>query len=133
MAPENVEVVRRAFAELERGNFWIPEFFDPGVRIKWLDAVGAESETVGLHAMSSFLLNWIEHWDELTLAAERIIDAGDQVVALAAWRGRGKASGVATEWRHGQVWTLREGRVTSIEAYNEPTEAFEAAGLSELR
>ncbi len=131
MSRENVEVVRRAFGEFERGNFWMPELFDPAIRIRWLDAVGTEAETVGLHAMSSFLLNWLQSWDELALAAERIIDAGDRVVVLSAWRGRGKTSGVETEWRHGEVWTLREGRVISIVAYDEPTDALEAAGLLE--
>jgi ketosteroid isomerase-like protein len=131
MSEENVEVVRRAFGEFARGNFWIPELFDPDVRISWLDAVGTESETVGHQAMSSFVLNFLESWDELTLAAERIIDAGDQVVVFAAWRGRGKASGVTTEWHFGAIWTLREGRVINIESYSEPTEALEAAGLSE--
>jgi hypothetical protein len=52
MSEENVEIVRRAFAQFEQGNFWVPEFFDPSVRIRWLDAVGTESETVGLQAMS---------------------------------------------------------------------------------
>jgi ketosteroid isomerase-like protein len=130
MSEENVEIVRRAFREFAQGNFWMPGLFDPAVRIKWLDAVGGEAETVGLQAMSSFVLNWLESWDGLTLHAERIIDAGDQVVVLAVWRGRGKASGVATEWHHGGVWTLREGRVISVESYKEPTEALEAAGLS---
>jgi ketosteroid isomerase-like protein len=53
------------------------------------------------------------------------------VVVFAAWRGRGKASGVPTEWRFGSVLTLREGRVINIESYREPAEALEAAGLSE--
>lgn len=28
-----MEIVRRVFAEFERGNFWIPEFFDPGLAV----------------------------------------------------------------------------------------------------
>jgi hypothetical protein len=36
MSQENVEIVRGAFAEFERGNFWIPEVFDPSIRIVWL-------------------------------------------------------------------------------------------------
>jgi ketosteroid isomerase-like protein len=63
--------------------------------------------------------------------AEQIIDAGDQVVIIAEWRGRGKASGVFTKWRYGAVWTLRDGKVTSIISYSDPVEALEAAGLSE--
>ena len=130
MSEENVEIVHRAFGEFEQGNFWRPGFFDPDVRIRWLDAVGTESETVGLQAMSSFLLNFLESWDELTLAAERIIDAGDQVVVVAAWHGRGKASGVTTEWPFAAIWTLRDGRVIDIKSYSEPAEALAAAGLS---
>ena len=29
MSQENVEVVKRALAEFQRGNFWVPEFFAP--------------------------------------------------------------------------------------------------------
>lgn len=126
-----MEIVRRAYAEFERGNFWVPEFFDPSVRIKWLDAVGAESETVGLEAMSDFMRTWLEVHEDLKLTAERIIDAGDHVVVVSAWRGRGKASGVPTEWRHATVVTLREGKVVSMAGYTDPAEALEAAGLSE--
>jgi ketosteroid isomerase-like protein len=131
MSEENVEIVRRFYAETERGNFWVPEFFDPSVRIRWLDAVGTESETVGLQAMSDFMTNWFEFAENMTLVAERFIEAGDQVVVFSAWRGRGKASGAPTEWRFANVFTLREGRVVSVEGYRDPTEALEAAGLSE--
>lgn len=30
MSRENVEIARRVQAEFEKGNFWVPEFFDPG-------------------------------------------------------------------------------------------------------
>jgi ketosteroid isomerase-like protein len=131
MSEENVEIVRRAFAQFEQGNFWVPEFFDPSVRIRWLDAVGTESETVGLQAMSEFMMNWLEVHESLRLTADRVIDAGDQVVVFSAWQGRGKSSGVPTEWRHAGVWTLRDGRAVSIVAFPDPKEALEAAGLSE--
>jgi hypothetical protein len=52
MSRENVEVVRRAYAQFERGNFWIPEIFDPSVRVVWLSPIaGGAEETVGLHEM----------------------------------------------------------------------------------
>ena len=131
MSRENVEIVKRALAEFQRGNFWVPEFFETDVRIRWLDAVGAPSETVGLQDMSTFMLNWLETFDNMSMVAERVVDAGDQVVVIAAWQGRGKASGVDTKWRQGTVWTLRDGRVASVIGYQEPSDAFEAAGLSE--
>ena len=131
MSQENVEVVKRALAEFQRGNFWVPEFFEPDVRVRWLDAVGAPSETVGIQDMSNFMLNWLETFDNMSMVAERVVDAGDQVVVIAAWQGRGKASGVNTEWRQGTVWTLRDGRVASVIGHQEPSDALEAAGLSE--
>ncbi len=131
MSQENVEIVKRALAEFQRGNFWVPEFFEPDVRIRWLDAVGAPSETVGLQDMSTFMLNWLGTFDNMSMVAERVVDAGDQVVVIAAWQGRGKASGVDTEWRQGTVWTLRDGRVASVIGHQEPSDALEAAGLSE--
>jgi len=131
MSQENVEVVKRALAEFQRGNFWVPEFFEPDVRIRWLDAVGAPSETGGLRDMGNFMLNWLETFDNMSMVAERVVDAGDQVVVIAAWRGRGKASGVDTEWRQGTVWTLRDGRVASVIGYGEASDALEAVGLSE--
>ena len=132
MSQENVEIVRRAFAEFERGNFWIPEVFDPSVRVVWLSPIaGGEPETVGLEAMGRTVKEWLESWEQVTYVAERFIDAGDQVVIIAEWRGRGKASGVVTKWRHGAVWTIRDGKMISLISYPDPTDALEAVGLSE--
>ena len=131
MSQENVEIVRGAFSEFERGNFWIPEIFDPNVHIVWLPAVGGEVETVGLEGMGRAMKDWMESWEQVTTAAERLIDAGDQVVVMAEWRGRGKTSGVFTRWRYGSVFTLRGGKVIRIDSYTDPAEALEAAGISE--
>ena len=131
MSEESVEIVRRAYAEFERGNFWVPELFDPSVRIGWLDAVGGETETVGLQAMGEMMRSWLDVQEDMTLTAERIVDAGDRVVVLAAWRGSGKTSGVPTEMRHGSIWTLSDGKAISVLSYNDPADAFEAAGVSE--
>jgi ketosteroid isomerase-like protein len=131
MSQENVEIVRRVLAEYEQGNFRVLDPFDPNVRVRWLDTVGAEPETVGAQEAGEFLKGWFEVQKDLSLTAERLIDAGDQVVAIAVWRGIGKASGAVTEWRQAQVWTLRDGKVTSIVGYKDSAEALEAAGLRE--
>jgi len=131
MSQENVEIVRGAHAEFERGNFWLPEIFDPSVRVVWLPVAGGEQETVGLNGMARMMKDWMQSWEQVTTVAERIIDAGDQVVIIAEWRGCGKASGVFTKWRYGAVWTLRDRKVTSIVSYTEPTAALESVGLAE--
>ena len=132
MSQENVEVVQRAFAEFERGNFWIPEIFDPSVRVVWLAPLAGQGvETVGLDLMTRSIKDWLQSFEQVTTVPERFIDAGDQVVVIAEWRGRGKASGVFTKWRYGAVWTLRDGKVISIDSYTDPADALEDVGLSE--
>jgi ketosteroid isomerase-like protein len=132
MSQENVEIVRRAHAEFERGNFWIPEVFDPSVRVVWLaPLVGEGVETVGLDDLTISMKEWLQSFEQITIVAERFIDAGDRVVVIAEWQGRGKASGAFTKWRYGAVWTFRDGVVISLVSYNDPAEALEAVGLSE--
>ena len=132
MSQENVEIVRGAYREFERGNFWVAEIFDPSVRVVWLDAIaGGELETVGLERMAQTMKEWVRSWEQVTQVAERLIDAGEQVVAISEWRGRGKTSGVLTTWRYGAVWTLRDGKVISLVSYTDPAEALEAVGLRE--
>jgi len=133
MSQENVDVVRKLFAEHERGNFAVQELLDPNIRIRWPDslAAGGRAESVGVDDATKVMLAWLRTFESVTLTAERIIDAGDQVVSISVWRARGKASGVDTEWRLGSVFTVRQGKVVSLVSYTDPDEALEAAGLGE--
>jgi ketosteroid isomerase-like protein len=58
-------------------------------------------------------------------------DLGDQIVAVGKLRVRGKASGAVSESEVGYVADYRRGKATRIRTYLDPTEALEAAGLSE--
>ena len=86
---------------------------------------------MGLHALGDEMETWLEGYEDLTLVAERLIEAGDEVAAVARWRGRGRTSGAVTEWPHASVFGVREGRATSLVPYSEPREALEAARASE--
>jgi hypothetical protein len=106
MSQENAEIVRSAFAEFERGNFWVGNIFDPNVRIVCLDALaGGETESLGIESMAATVQEWLRTWERMTTTAERITVVKDQVLVIATWRGRGITSGAPAEWRHGQVWT----------------------------
>jgi hypothetical protein len=82
VSQENVEIVRGAHAEFERGNFWIPEIFDPSVRVVWLPVAGGETETVGLDSMARMMMTWMQPWEQVTTVAERVVDAGDPIPAV---------------------------------------------------
>jgi len=57
-------------------------------------------------------------------------DAGDKVVAIMRQHGRSKSSGLPVDMTFGQVFTLREGKLTRMEMYADPADALEAVGLS---
>jgi len=67
----------------------------------------------------------------LETTPEEFIDAGDQVVAIVHFRGRGRESGIEVDTRTYAVYTLREGKTIGMEEFTERFEALEAAGLSE--
>jgi ketosteroid isomerase-like protein len=62
-----------------------------------------------------------------------LIDAGDQVVAVAQVTGVGPASQIAMEDRDqfAFLFTIKNGRVVREQAFRNREEALEAAGLSE--
>jgi ketosteroid isomerase-like protein len=61
---------------------------------------------------------------------DRIIDAGDQVVAVTHIQARGQASGAAVDAVTGGIFTLRGGKIVRY-VLTDSREALEAAGLRE--
>ncbi|HET9120803.1 MAG TPA: nuclear transport factor 2 family protein, partial [Solirubrobacterales bacterium] len=102
--------------------------FDPHVVMNPFHAVDQEP-SYGPHAMRDDWERWASAFDELTVTFEEFIDAGDQVVVVAHHRGRGRKSGVKVDTRYYEVYTLREGKVSQIDEFDEREGALEAAGL----
>ena len=137
MSQENVEVVRRLFAEwqagLERGE--LGAGFDTELvadDLEWIVPEPLQGRSVwhGRQGFVEFLRTWTQEFEDWSLQAERVIDAGnDRVVALTRQSAIGKGSGVPVELSLGQVYELKDGRVTQITSYLTHAEALEAAGL----
>ncbi|MGI8461743.1 MAG: nuclear transport factor 2 family protein, partial [Solirubrobacterales bacterium] len=68
---------------------------------------------------------------EIGAEVPEIRDLGDQVLAIGRVRTRGKASGIVTESPLGCLVDFRDGKFSRVRTYLDPTEALEAAGLSE--
>ena len=132
MSEENVEIVRRLYAEWEKGNFSPSEAFDPRVRVTWVDPMLAQrSETIGLRETNRTMRDFLETYERLTATAERIIDAGDSVVVVvASWlAAAGRRAWSSPNVRGASGPFRREGE--RVVNYRDPAEAFAAAGLSE--
>jgi ketosteroid isomerase-like protein len=132
MSQENVEIVRRIYANWVRGsspsesNLLHPD-------IEWVnpsDALEAGTRK-GIDAFTSITEDLDHTIGDFRMEVERFIDVGDRVVVIATMRGHGIGSGVEIENRHGSVWTIRDGKADRFQWFHEPEEALEAAGLRE--
>ena len=132
MSQENVEVVREGWDAWIRGDLrGLFRQFDPNV--VWDTSHfhdWPESTYHGIEGVERFLSEWSDVWDDYELHVEDIRAAPDgRVVSLILQRGKGRSSGLAMEMKTAQVATLRDGKVTRIDNYENRAEALEAAGL----
>lgn len=84
----------------------------------------------GPAAFNEAIRSIFEGWDDSRFEPERVIDAGDDVVALGHLRTQARA-GLELTRPHGQIWTFRGGKVARMRWYQSHADALEAVGLSE--
>jgi ketosteroid isomerase-like protein len=143
MPRENVELVRLLYAEGgPLGPMSSPDdgaaFLDRLFRDYYAERVEVrmppdypEGEQVfrGRAGFERLLAMLRDSWSEFRFEAERFIEAGDRVVVLIRLFAAGGASGVTTERETAHVWTVRDGRLSSIQIYRDRAQALEAVGL----
>jgi ketosteroid isomerase-like protein len=128
VSQENVDIVRRCFAAWDQGE---------------IDAVVAEYAADVEVDVTSVMDGRFQGRDAVrdyfksTLASLRfahdelkLIDAGDDVVALTRGRGVGASSGAGWESELGYVFTLEDGLIRKMRFYLGHQQALEAVGLS---
>jgi ketosteroid isomerase-like protein len=133
MSEENVDLVRRAYAELgpnpaQADPSAIARFAAPDIEFDFT-AVYPDAPTVrGTEALTQSL-----PWGRSAkLEPERFFDVDDErVLVFVRVTATGEGSGVPVELRDAHEITLRDGLVTRVKVYLDRTQALEAAGLSE--
>jgi ketosteroid isomerase-like protein len=133
MSEENVEVLRGAIDAFNRGEpeAWVavlaPEFEYTASGA----VVGIGGTYRGAEGFRRFLASFWDVFDQPNAEIRDVIEEGDQVLAAVTFRGRGKQSGITTNWDLWQLWTLRDGKAVRGQTFTSKEEALEAAGLSE--
>jgi ketosteroid isomerase-like protein len=136
MSQENVELVRRAFAELGEYPARVEEsafarFAAPDIEFD-VSAVYPDAPVVrGIEA--AFRITRSLPWGlSLRLEPERFIDVDDdRVLVFIRVTAQGEGSGAPVELRDAHEYTIRDGVCVRMKVFADRTQALEAAGLRE--
>jgi ketosteroid isomerase-like protein len=131
---QNVEIVRRVYAEWERGNLAAAvEWFDPEIIFETFMPDASENVTAhGIAEIEAFTRSWFSQWRNYRAIVDDIREIGDdKVLVIGRQAAVGKHSGAEVESPGHTVWTFRDGRVVALSAHYDRKRALEAAGLSE--
>jgi len=116
----NIEALRPVYEEWGRGN-WRPRFsvYAPDMEWGWSEEFPALRGVIRDPAERSRRLGeWLSQWDDWRCEAEEFVAAGDVVVVLTRYTGRGKESQVAVDSQGAHVWVMRDGMAVRLEVFS---------------
>jgi hypothetical protein len=79
---------------------------------------------IGVQGWIELWAAWLAAFDSYSLASSEYEAIGDEVVAKAVHRGRGRFSGLEIQLVHWQLWELAAGRVVRVRMYDTRDEAL---------
>ena len=125
MSQENVEIVRRVWAAVERHDTEAMfAFYDPD--IVWQDHTDAlelqDHSYHGHEGVRQFWREWLEPFETFEAHSDFV---------LTRLHGRLKGSEREVQSKAADVWTFREGSAIRFRSYDSRVDALEAVGLSE--
>ena len=131
MSRENAETVRAALAAWNAGDMdAVRELYDPDAVVRPPDGWPEPGPYFGREAAMRWFQQVREAWDADVLEwIGDFIDVGDRVAVRFDWRtaGRGPDANIVVTG----IYTVRKGRILSLEFFWDHAEALEALGLSE--
>jgi ketosteroid isomerase-like protein len=136
MSQENVELVRRAYAQLGAHPARVEasalaEFVAPDVEFDLSELYPEAPVFRGLEGAAG-LADFLPWGRSLKLEPERFFDVDDErVLVLVHATAHGEGSGVPVELRDAHLLTIRDGLCVRIKVYLDRAEALEAVGLRE--
>jgi ketosteroid isomerase-like protein len=138
MSEQDVQLVRRLYdAVAARDNETVLSIYHP--EVVWdhthnsdlAGLWGGQTLFHGHDGVRRWSREFYEAWERVEAELEDVIDAGDVVVVVLNYGGRGRVSGIEIGFtRMAGVLTIREGQVVRADWYRDAAEALEAAGVS---
>jgi ketosteroid isomerase-like protein len=106
------EVVRQAYDALNRRDFeGLSALADPDFEMDLTERVLNPATYRGAEGMLQFLGEIDDLWTTMDISVDRMLERGDEVLAVVLVKLEGRGSGVELESRIAQRWTLRGGKL----------------------
>ena len=130
MSEADVERLRVGYEALDRGDVEVvAAFIHPQAEMRDRPEIPDATTYVGWDGVLLSLQASRETFEDFHFVPERFLENGDKIVVIITMIGKGRASGVPVEERIAHLWTIRDGLGVSLQAYTNPADALEAAGL----
>lgn len=132
MSEENVNILRQGYEAFNRGDIdAVTSLMDEN--IEWQEADVEGLPIRGTHHGPEAVANnvfqtAVESWEDFGAVAEEFLDAGDHVLVLGRFQGRGKESGRTLDAPFAHVWTLREGKLVRHRNYPDTARLLQSLG-----
>lgn len=132
MSQENVEIIKRHYQALNRGDTTVL-LAAVAADCEWWDRDDDPDATVhrGPAALLARMSEINDVWEELRVEPQEFIDTGEFVVVPIRALGRGRGGGVGVEFDEVHVYRLRQSKIIELREYREKAEALKAVGLEE--
>jgi ketosteroid isomerase-like protein len=135
MTDANVEIVRSAYDAFNRGDLEAgARVFDASIEWRTPANFPEAGTWRGEEEVRRGFAELTEPWDDLHADVQDLIPAGEgRVLALVRFSARGRGTGLDVRGAgvDSQVWTLRGGKVVSVEMHSGTAAGFEAVGLED--
>ena len=132
MSEENVNIVRQGYEAFNRGDIdAVMGIMDPNIEWQEPDVEGLPDRGthLGREAVANNVFGSVgENWDDFQVQPEEFLDAGDRVVVLGRFQGRGKATGRTLDAPYAHVWTLRDGKAVHFRNYTDTANFLQSLG-----
>jgi ketosteroid isomerase-like protein len=133
MSQENVERIVRGYEALNRGDVdGAVAGLAADCELTFPPMLPEAGVNQGREGLKRFWETWRDSFEDFRMEIEETIDAGDQVLVMAAACGTGKDSGADVRTpTFAIIWTFRDDQVVRMEALPTRAAALEALGRSD--
>src|SRR2546430_17712226 len=120
MSAESVALVRKFVDSFNRLDLEaVVDELDPEVELhEWPTAPGARTYH-GSDGVRQALDSWFESWEWMQVEIDDLIEVGDRVLLTLNQRARGRGSTIEIEAKAFNVFTLKDGKVTLMQLFND--------------